>query len=191
MVKTYKPSSVSIKSEEKRFDIENEDDIHNVPLPADWSLEKAEVFGSGVKVELARQDGGFVEVSPFPYPNQHIHIVNISGRKWKEEGWVSAVQKAFELVRQHTTDEPYKVQGPHTISTQYSSDLNTDMHPMSMDEFEHDTIDIECTGCGEQGMYLVGQTMEAGVDEHIRYEYECMCPTCGIEMTIEENHVTR
>lgn len=184
MARTYDPTSVSVEYEEPGFDLETEDDVRDIPLPTDWTLQSVEVFGSGVKAEWSRTDGGYIVITPYPYPKQYIHRVEFSGRTQDVEGWEEAVEKAVDFIRDHTADDPYEVQGPHTIQAQHSSDLQSDVPPMSIDAFEHDTIDLQCTNCGEEGLLISEQSMEMAVEKEIEIEYECICPSCGMDISV-------
>lgn len=189
MARTYDSSSVDIELRDEdvqNLTIESDVDIENISLPTDWNLESVEVFGSGAKAEWSRDDGGYAVISPYPYPNQSVHRVELSGRTKDIEGCEDAVKEVIDFIRENTADERYRVQGPEEYGIQYSSNLSQSFS-VGRSNDPGGVIDIDCTQCGNDGLYLQQQTMETNMNM-VEVEYICLCPSCSSEMVITDKN---
>lgn len=181
------PESVELYNIESRnLNIETSEDIKSISTPEDWVLESCSVFGSGCRAEWICDDGGYIKVVPYPYPDHYVHSVDLGGNVEDIEGIEQTIQKCITFMRKTTSCDPVKVQGPDESYIAYTKSIQ------SRDPLETDgKIDLDCASCDNNGLVVISQTTDVSVNEKVVMEYELICPICESTMKIEEtlNHI--
>jgi len=176
------PESVELYDvENKNLDIETSEDIENLKTPEDWVLNSCSVFGSGCRAEWICDDGGYIKVVPYPYPNHYVHSVDLGGNVTDIEGIEDAIRKCIKFMRKTTSCNPVKVQGPDNCYIEYTKSIHS-KNPLGSDG----KISLDCACCDNNGLVVISQTTDTAVGQELIMEYELIWPICESTMRIEE-----
>lgn len=167
--------------ENKNLDIETSDDIKALRTPEDWVLESCSVFGSSCRVKWICDDGGYIKVVPYPHPNHYVHSVDLAGDVTDVEGVEQTIRKCTKFMRETTSCDAVKVQGPNDCYITYTKSIYS-KNPIESDG----KISLDCASCNNSGLVVISQSTNSSVGQELTMEYELICPICESTMRIEE-----